>query len=86
MKGASPERTWPPADKLEPLRPFSLRADPHLEDIVGWGVWLGRYIFERIAKVSKGGLSGDRNPTWSIRAKVHLIQTPSTGLESESLA
>jgi len=32
-----------------------------IEDIVRLGVWLGRYISQKITEVTNVGLSGDRN-------------------------
>lgn len=51
-----------------------------------WGVWLGRHTCDSGAQVSKGELSGDRNPTWSRRAKAHLIHASSAGVDRESAA
>ena len=36
--------------------------------------------------MSKGELSGDRNPTWSRRAQAHLIHAFSVGVDRESAA
>ena len=56
------------------------------EDIVRWGVWLGRHICYKITQVSQGELNENRNLMWTKRGKAGLILIFSTNTNCENMA